>query len=396
MEERFKRKPMESDESYQIRLTLMKQEGIDLDWSEIAELVGDGRSSEAYRKDSYGIRRYHNYSNSIKMNDVECDQLEELNSKLSEIKIEKIKLADERAYLNKKYRQFARMEDMRNSIIDEIKESNDMSYINNEYRENITTGKECLLLISDVHYGLSVQSGFSEYNENVCVERLNTLVNKTIDYCNLHGVNKLNLILGGDLISNELKTTIRIENRLDLSKQITGISKILSECIYKLSQNIPYVVVGMCMGNHERSISNYKDALSTDSYLPIIKDIITLRVEKLKNVVLLENKYDEFCMMRIHGKNYIAMHGDRLRGSLDKNSIRQVEGMLDIKCDYLLLGHYHQGKEFYDYESKIIIGGSLVGSDDYSRKLMLKSTPMQKMMIIDDLGDIECTYDIKL
>lgn len=374
----------------------MKQEGIDLDWSEIAEFVGDGRSSESFRKDSYGIRRYHNYSNTIKRDTLENDQLEELNNKLSEIKIEKIKLSDERTYLNKKYRQFARMEDMRNSIVEEIKESNNMSYINNEYKEIIPNGKECLLLISDIHYGLSVESGFSKYNEDICVERLDKLINKTIDYCNLHKVNKLNLILGGDLISNELKTTVRIENRLDLSKQITGISKILSECIYKLSQNIPYVVVGMCIGNHERSIDNYKEALSTDSYLPIIKDIITLRIEKLKNVVLLENEYDEFCMMRIHDKNYIAMHGDRLRGSLDKNSIRQVEGMLGVKCDYLLLGHYHQGKEFYDYESKIIIGGSVVGSDDYSRKLMLKSTPMQKMMIIDDLGDIECTYDIKL
>ena len=60
MDENLKRKVNESDDEYQIRLTLLKQSGVDIDWSEIAELVGDGRSSEAYRKDSYGIRRFNN------------------------------------------------------------------------------------------------------------------------------------------------------------------------------------------------------------------------------------------------------------------------------------------------------------------------------------------------
>ena len=47
MEKNLKRKVNESDDEYQIRLTLLKQSGVDIDWSEIAELVGDGRSSDS-------------------------------------------------------------------------------------------------------------------------------------------------------------------------------------------------------------------------------------------------------------------------------------------------------------------------------------------------------------
>ena len=373
------RKDNESNDQYQVRLTLLKQNGIDIDWSEIAELVGDGRSSEAYRKDSYGIRRYNNIKDEDNIND---------NETLLEIKKQKIQLSDLRTDVNSKIRELARIDDIVNCFKKELTNIDTYPTINVKenhlYQNNNAKG---LIICSDIHYD----------GDEVIVNRMENLVNKVIDKCKLHEINQLTVIFNGDLINNELKTTIRLENRENVANQIVGVGKLLSDVIYNLSKHIPYVVYSVVTGNHCRTISNYKEALSTDTYLPIIDEIIKLRVSNLDNVVKLPN-YDadeRFCIFNLNGKTFVATHGDAIK-KIETNGIQSVEGYLNKSLDYLLLGHFHNPKEIMSYGKQIIMNGSVADNSDYAKKLLLKTPPIQKLLIIDSEGDIECTYNIKL
>lgn len=382
MEEIRNRRINETDEQYQVRLTLMKQSGVDIDWSEMAEMVGDGRSSEAYRKDSYGIKRYH--ESLLQTQETKNNDNEEI---LIEIRKEKSKLSDLRTIVNKQIRQLARIEDFAELIINECKESYEHKFITEEKPMFIEDGGHSILMLSDIHY-----DGREEIIEN-----FNQVIHYTIDKCRKHNINMLTVFLGGDLINGELHSTSRIENRETIGKQIANVSRMIAEGLHVLSKNIPYVTVASVCGNHCRSIANYKDAMTSDSYSSLIIDIIKSQLSDVENIAFLNNTDDDdrFCVVTIKGKIYVLMHGDGIR-NIEKSAIPTVEGYLGIKIDYLCLGHFHQVKDYSHYDRKIIVNGAMFNSFDYAKKGLLKTPCYQRLLMIDDEGDIECMYDIKL
>lgn len=376
MEERLKRKKGESDESYQIRLTLMKQSGVDLDWSEIAELVGDGRSHEAYRKDSYGIRRYHNSMDKINDNEI-----------LLEIKKERNKLNDFRNLVNKEVKKLSKIEDFIEIIIEECKNIDGFILPDIEIKPEINEdGIDAILNLSDIHY-----DGSNKPNRNIA-----KLISEVIPLCKLHKVNRLTVFINGDIINNDLKKTIARENREAVGNQLVGVSILLSYALRKLAKEIPYVCVGINTGNHDRSIENYNDALTTDNYLPVIKDSMGLRLQNIGNIVMVDNYVDDrFTLCKIRDKVHVAYHGNGLK-NIEKDSIRTIEGFLNVKVDYLHLGHFHSPKEVMNFNSKIIINGSLYNGSDYGKKLLLRTPEIQKLIMLDEVGDERCTYNIRL
>lgn len=382
----------ETDLACQIRLTRLKQNGNDIDWHEIAELVGDGRSSEAFRKDSYGIRRLDQYLQEVGKEEMSDEEIDKLNEKILELKIEKNKVSDLKTYVNKESRKLSKVENVINLIIDECKSISDFKLIDTDKVNTYPNGSKANLLVSDVHYDGS-ESPINNFNK---------LIDITINKCKLHEINQLNVMLAGDLINNELKTTIRLENQENVSKQIIGVSKLISDGLYKLAKHIPMLTVSICTGNHERGIEDYKKSLTTDNYMPIIKELIQLRIDDIHNIVIIPNVVindeidDRFCVLNIDNKTHVVMHGDGLK-NVEKNAIRTIEGYIgkNIRIDYLYLGHFHSEKSFQNYDANIIINGALCNGSDYGKKLLLRTPPTQKLMILND-GDVECTYNIKL
>lgn len=347
-------------------------------WSDINKRYNTEYSDDHLRKMSYGMK-------------LAIDTLTESNTDneiLMEIKKQKVQLSDLRTDVNSKIRELARIDDIVNCFKEELSNIDTYPTINVAEKHLYQNDNDkALLLISDIHYD----------GTDIIIDRMGNLVDKVITKCKLHEINQLTVIFNGDLINNELKTTIRLENRENVSNQIVGVGKLLSDVIYDLSKHIPYVVYGVVTGNHCRTISNYKEALSTDTYLPIIDEIIKLRIGNLHNVVKLPN-YDadeRFCIFNLNGKTFVATHGDAIK-KIETNGIQSVEGYLNKSLDYLLLGHFHNPKEIMSYGKQVIINGSITDNSDYAKKLLLRTPPIQKLLIIDSEGDIECTYNIKL
>lgn len=379
----FRRREGESNEQYQVRLTLMKQGGADLSWEDISEMVGDGRFPESYRKDSYGIRRYHMASSEESSLD---------NEVLLEIKKEKVKLADMRSEANRQIRNLARVENIVDLLRDSINELiEDKPFLNDYSYIRTASGKDGILILSDWHYGMTVDNHINTYNTDICCARLTRVIDKAIENGKANNIDKLFVVLNGDLISGELHSSIKLSNAETLTQQIVRVSEIISECLHRLSEHF-FVTVVMNNGNHEAVEMIKDDRSNKNNYSMIMNEMVKVRTITLNNVVFIQPVNNgEMSIFRVKDLTVASCHGDQV--SLNKCK-EQMEMVLGHKLDLILLGHYHQPKMLSQYDTEVYVNGSLVSTDDYAMKKKLYNPPSQTMLIVSDEG-VECSYIIK-
>lgn len=363
---------------------------IDLDWSEIATELGIDCSSDHLRKTAYGIKECYEYFMGKTKEQLSDEQYEKLLQKELEIKKEKVKLQDMRTQLNRQIREQARKENVE-EILESKLESLPTNVINMNTVERETSHKDGILLVSDIHYGLETYNAMSPYNSDICIKKLNYLVDKTIEYATFNNIDKLHVLILGDELSGLIHTTTRLEQREDIITQIIEISNLLSDAIYKLSYHIPFVTVGLAQGNHTRAIANKLESLERENFTKLIKKYIELRLSNVPNLVILDNKFDEGIIeINVKGYNVIGLHGHN--DSLSR--ISKLTEMFDYKVDYVFMGHYHNAREFENNKTEVIVNGCF-SSDDYAKNKRLYNKPIQKFMIFTDEGRI-ATYNINL
>jgi hypothetical protein len=393
MEENLKRREGESLFEWKLRLSLMKlNKETDLDWCELVELLEMDMSADHYRKLSYGYKEYDDYIKSKTKEMIAQEEYEKLLAKELEIKKEKVKLQDMRNLVNKQVRELSRKENLSEVLEKKLTELEmQPKIINDEYKNRVTSNRDMVCLISDIHYGIKTTNALSPYDSDICKLKMNYLIDKTIKFSLENDVDKLYVMILGDEISGLIHNTTRLEQREDVISQVIEVSELLYESIVKLANNLPYVIVGLAQGNHSRVMADKKDSLEHENFTRLIKEFLRLRLANISNVLLLENVFDEAIIeLNIRGYNVIGLHGQN-----DKlNNLDRLIEMFDKKIDYVCLGHYHQSKEFETNKTEIIINGCFSG-DDYSKRLRLYNKPIQKLLLFDDTGKI-ATYNINL
>lgn len=393
MGENLKRREGESLFEWKLRLSLMKlNKETDLDWCELVELLEMDMSADHYRKLSYGYKEYDDYIKGKTKEMIAREEYEKLLAKELEIKKEKVKLQDMRNLVNKQVRELSRKENLGEVLEKKLTELEmQPKIINDEYKNRVTSNRDMVCLISDMHYGIKTTNALSPYDSDICKLKMNYLIDKTIKFSLENDVDKLYVMVLGDEISGLIHNTTRLEQREDVISQVIEVSELLYESIVKLANNLPYVIVGLAQGNHSRVMADKKDSLEHENFTRLIKEFLRLRLANISNVLLLENVFDESIIeLNIRGYNVIGLHGQN-----DKlNNLDRLIEMFDKKIDYVCLGHYHQSKEFETNKTEIIVNGCFSG-DDYSKRLRLYNKPIQKLLLFDDTGKI-ATYNINL
>ena len=69
--------------------------------------------------------------------------------------------------------------------------------------------------------------------------------------------------------------------------------------------------------------------------------------------------------------------------------------MFKIIPDEIHMGHYHTDMEMTEYDISVIVNGSLQGTDTFAKKIRKSGTPLQKLIIYNEDGNL-CEYKIKL
>lgn len=323
------------------------------------------------------------------------DELEELEIKRREFEKEKIRFQDQKREYKNLLRPEARFERILEVLEKEIKSLNETKpFITNKDIYSDISKREAVLVASDWHIGSSFDNYFGKYNLEIAKQRLNKLLNKTIEYCEMNKINTLHLELLGDNISGGIHWSSKVESEEDCVTQSMTLCEILEEFIGRLADKIPYVKVYSVVGNHSRINMNKKDNQKGENFERLVPWYLKKRLSNVDNVEIMDkcNIDDGIISFRVINTNIIGVHGD-----LDKPNqiINDMIKMFKFVAEEYHMGHLHHHYEKEEHDIEILINGSLQGTDNYAKDIRKTGRPMQKLMIYDEDGKL-CTYKIKL
>lgn len=379
------RRQDETDVDYKKRIYLYR-DLYGLTWMDIATILNKefnvDYTADKYRKESY------------KLLDAASSEVIKADDKIFEFKKEQVKLNDQRLQINALTRLAAREETFKEialEVANSISQNKVLDIPDKIQVEN--TSKKAILCLGDWHYGLDVDLFYNQYDIEIAVQRINTLLNKTIEHISEHDIDDLYVINLGDMISGRIHLPLRINNRIDTVQQTIEISEILAEFLTVLSQyaHVNYVSVS---DNHSRVEPNKKESLQTESFARIIDWFLHERLSSNTNIEFIDNTFSEdFAIFNVFEHTVVAVHGDKdpQRGIIDK-----LNSYLQGHIDLLISAHRHHFTADENNFTEFYCNGSLIGQDQYSSDLRLNSKPSQLLFICTPENFSEVIYKIKL
>ncbi len=379
----------------------MKQEGtIDLDWSEIKEKYGIDLASDSIRKANGtifgGSFRTSYLKNQIYTNPEEFSREKELDKKLADIRKERIKLQTANIERGRVDRSESRQE-----MYYEYVGSTCTSLPLPEFQPLYCDGEneiEYLLSLADIHYGAKFNSENNEYSPEIAKERLENLSGQVINFIQKHHVVKLHIVSLGDLVQGILRVSDLKINDSTVVKATVEISRLIALFLRELSvyTNIEYYHTPSANHTQIRPLGSKASEIADEDLEYLIGNYIKdLCVDNERISVYLADDAKQYIEIPIMGNEIIAMHGHQLKNI--ENSIRDLSMLRRSFIDYLILGHFHSGREISSFEgccndTEILVSPSFVGSDPYSDSIMKGSKAAVKIYGFSDIyGHVE-TY----
>ena len=399
MNKEYFRRENENELDYAMRLISKKKEERvdDLDWSDICELIGLDLNKDSLRKSQdteFGGLAVYNKMKSRVLEDKSVDYQNEVQVQLQELKKERMKIADERAALNRKLRKEARKDDIKDLALNcaNIVAKDNPLFQTKEFNISNPTEKTALLTLSDLHFGFEIDEFNNTYNPDIFKERFDYLLSHTINFMKANSVSKIYVLGLGDYLSGVIHSGIRVENRERIVKQVIDISEALCGFLNKLSLYAPVCYYDVS-DNHGR-IFTKEDCSNDDNFSLFVKWYLQARFKDVENVSIMDNDInEEIGTVEIYGRNYGFTHGHR-----DKISevVQNLSLMTKKFYDAIFIGHCHHYEATEIHGTYVFMSGTLSGTDEYANNLRKTSNPSQNLYILNPDDGIECQYIIKL
>lgn len=394
---------IQNNESYNQYLwrigTAIENGQLDMSWNEITPIINEkwglNKCSSAYRKPvQYALKFYEEiWNNKSQANDSEIQDL------LIELRKERIKLRDERTEYNRLIREEARKESFYNTVKQVMEDYFPVSQIDTNKvlsKTSCTYDEEVGLIIpiTDLHTGIKIDNAWNKYDEEEMVKRLTKYLIKIGEVVDLHKPKDCVVVLGGDMISGIIHSSLRIENNLTVVSQIKSASIHLCQFIETLLHWFPHIKICSVVGNHSR-VFPQKEQQIKGEYLD---DLVCFNIEtyfrNVEQVEVVVNQYDEgIATFKICGHTWFAIHGDL---DSDKNTLERLTMLVGKKPDGIIRGHSHTNSMQSPSNSKVVQSGCISGIDDYCINKRIIGRPEQALVVTDNNNVIKCLYDIGL
>ena len=261
-------------------------------WNDIVDDLEIEYHPDNLRKGAYFVKKYYDYLQNEKINNMSSDEIEKINEKIIELEKTKVKISDLNSMLKKQIREQSRYESMLECARDIAKDFNNEKPLLTNPPIMKSGDKEGLLLLSDWHIGLECENHWNKFNTEIAKERLSFLKQRVIDICVNSNVGKINVCCLGDLISGIIHNNLRLENRENVVQQSIIVVEMISELLTSLSTlfevDFYYVV-----GNHERISQNKNDSLDKENFGYFILEMIKYRCSNLMGLTIHENIIDD-------------------------------------------------------------------------------------------------------
>lgn len=373
----------------------------DLDWAEIQVKYNITCNPDTIRKASStifgGQFRSEYLKNQIYANPDELSKEKELDKKIADMRKERMKLQTANIERNRVDRNESRQE-MYYEYVGNVCTALPLPKFQTIYYDSDGNEIEYLMPLADIHYGAKFKSENNEYSTVIAKERFENLCGCVIDFIQKHKITKLHIVSLGDLVQGILRVSDLKINDSTVVKATVEISRLIALFLRDLSvyTNIEYYHTPSANHTQIRPLGTKASEIADEDLEYIIGNYIKdLCSDNERIAVHLADEGKQYIEIPIMGNEVIAMHGHQLK-NID-NSIRDLSMMRRSFIDYLLLGHFHSGKEIPSFEgccndTEILVSPSFVGSDPYSDSIMKGSKAAVKIYGFDSTyGHIE-TY----
>lgn len=398
MDQSLKMMENETQDQYFYRICNMK-DSLGFTWQQMTALFNDefgcNKDESKYRKDWASFQRILNANSDKIIGDNRY--LEEVKETIDELYKVKKQVSDQRREYNKLLASDARADHLTEKLIEAANALSLKDYSDIFVIKPYTSSKEALLCLSDWHYGQVSDNIWNSYNTEICMQRIETLLDKVSMALTEHNVNTLHIALLGDFVNGAIHTGCRVASEEKTCEQLMHVSEILANCVNALSVFVDDVKVYSTYGNHARTIQNKNDSIHSDNMERVIPWWLKERLKDNGKVEIIDSEYYEFIYMDICGKNIVCTHGD-----LDnfKNIGMTVNALFSKKygktIDYTFTGDKHHLEAFEQFGIESALVGSLCGTDEFANNKRLYSYPMQTLCIFTPEDGKQCSYNIKL
>lgn len=372
----------------------------DLDWAEIQAKYNITCNPDTIRKASStifgGQFRTEYLKNQIYTNPEEFSKEKELDKKIADMRKERIKLQTANIERGRIDRNESRQE-LYYEYVGRTCSSLSLPEFQPLYNES-ENSLEYIITLADFHYGAKFISENNEYSPEIAKERLELLTGYIINFIQKHHTKRIIIVSLGDMLQGILRINDLKINDSTVVKATVEISRLIALFLRELSiyANIEYYHTPSANHTQIRPLGTKSSEIADEDleYLigNYIKDLCSGNERISVNLAEEGKQYIEIPIM---GNEVIAMHGHQLKNI--ENSIRDLSMMRRSFIDYLLLGHFHSGKEIPSFEgccsdTEILISPSFVGSDPYSDSIMKGSKAAVKIYGFDSTYGHTETY----
>lgn len=376
-----------------------KRGDLELDWEELCDQFDLGMNAETLRKAGVGIKLA---SDAGFLNE-SCD-----GEDLSNGYIERQKMRDLTRQANAAFRSEARGELLRETIADSIRQLSPIEppvYAPGAWPDSHPTSKALVLSIGDIHYGADIEciglygEVINRFNADIFEERMEKLLDETVDIIEKEDINEVNVFLVGDLIDGILRQSQLMRLEYGIVDSTIRLSEYLALWFNSLSKYAT-VYIDAVTGNHSeiRPLRSKNREFEEENLERIILWYLKSRLADNPNISI-NAECRRLNLVNVKGYNFLLFHGDG-----DKNIEQMCRDSINLygkPIDFVVCGHYHREEVIHSGvtasgETVIIRTPSICGMDRYSQGKGYGGKPGAIATVIQKGRGRRCSYPIML
>lgn len=383
----FKLLENETNDEFVYKVSKYKCDTESMSWQEVADICNKELQNDfgesTYRKQYQSFLKFLDMALAEYVSD---DRILDIEEKKDELYKQQVKTRDKIREYRSTLRNQARFDNLKDVILESVEIISQQKPFLYEYKsKDISTDKLGLLLLSDMHYGITIDNFMNKYDKNICKERINKVVVETIETSKIMGVKDLKIVNLGDAINGLLHLGNRVENEEDVITQIMEITEIIAEMINEFAPHFNSIEYIDCLDNHSRVNANKNLSLEEENFGRLISWYLKPRLKNISNVNIVSERFDDtITKFDILGETCFAVHGHKDKLS---NLVQKMTLMTKIIPMSVFSAHVHHHFEKDEMGIDIIVNGTLSGTDTYAKEIRLTSKATQKFLVYEKDDD---------
>ena len=380
----------ESLDEYVWRLGSLKKSGkLEVKWDDIASMANEAFSVSF---DESPYRKRFKFMEALMTPPADITQFSgEVVHNLQSFQRTRQQLRDERSAYRRAMAEDARLSTFCELLLEAVNKAEPVEY---KAEETPDTQKAVYAMLSDIHYGMEFHNSAGEYSPDIAKKRVMEYAEYIISLGIKEDTDTCYVSLMGDLISGQIHSSIRVENKENVISQIIGVSELVVAFLRRLSEAYKFVYVNSVDGNHSRLEANLQDDIRNERLDALVIWYCRTALANVEQVHFEANTLDSSIgLFEIFDRSYISVHGD-----LDKDykdSVHKIHDLYDKRIDYFLAAHMHVPTMRLENTAFIQNGAVISGGDDYTMRNRLFAKPQQVCLVVTPEG-VESIHSVRL